>query len=83
MISRHHQALASSGDGWTVTAVDDEGLIEGIERPDHPFAIGVQWHPELSLESEDERRQLGLFRGLVEAARERRSRRIELEESMV
>ena len=77
VISRHHQALASGGDGWTVTAVDDEGLIEGVERQDHPFAVGVQWHPELALDHEDEDRQLALFRGLVEAAREHRSGRTE------
>ena len=27
---------------------DDVGLVvlETIEAPDHPFALGVQWHPE-------------------------------------
>jgi putative glutamine amidotransferase len=45
--------------------VDDEGLIEAIERTDHPFAIGVQWHPELAAEGSPQDR---LFRGLVGAA---------------
>lgn len=83
VISRHHQALASGGDGWAITAVDDQGLIEGIERREHPFALGVQWHPELALDGDDEDRQLALFRGLVEAAREHHSERTqgtELEE---
>ena len=47
MISRHHQALSEPGANWAVSGVDDEGLIEAIERGDHPFALGVQWHPEL------------------------------------
>jgi len=68
VVSRHHQALRTSGDGWTVSARDDQGLIEGVEREDHPFALGVQWHPELALDTEGEEQQLALFRALVEAA---------------
>jgi putative glutamine amidotransferase len=65
VISRHHQAVAAVGPRWIVSAVDDEGLIEAIERPDLPFALGVQWHPELEPAGS---RQDGLFRGLVAAA---------------
>ncbi len=63
--SRHHQALASVRAPWLVCARDREGLIEAIERTDHPFAIGVQWHPELSPEGSPNDR---LFQGLVGAA---------------
>jgi len=65
VVSRHHQALAHVALPWIVSAVDDEGLIEAIERADHPFAIGVQWHPELAAEGSPQDR---LFRGLVGAA---------------
>jgi len=76
VVSRHHQALSSIGPGWNVAARDGEGLIEGIELEgnelDHPeiargFALGVQWHPELSNEPGHAR----LFQGLIEAARAR------------
>lgn len=67
VISRHHQAVASLGPTWHVAGIDAEDLIEAIERPEHPFAVGVQWHPELSSESP----HLRLFQGLVEAARGR------------
>lgn len=67
VVSRHHQAVATIGHGWQVCGVDGEDLIEGIERPEHPFALGVQWHPELSSEPEHAR----LFTELVEAARRR------------
>ncbi|MFT5048753.1 MAG: putative glutamine amidotransferase [Chlamydiales bacterium] len=65
VLSRHHQALCTVQPPWKVCAVDDEGLIEAIERADHPFAVGVQWHPELGPEGSRHDR---LFRGLVGAA---------------
>jgi len=65
VISRHHQAIARVGPGWLVSATDAEDLIEGIERQDHPFALGVQWHPELASDPAQAR----LFVALVEAAR--------------
>lgn len=67
VVSRHHQAVATPGAGWNVAGVDGEDLIEAIERGDHPFALGVQWHPELSTEPAHAR----LFTALVEAARQR------------
>ncbi len=74
VVSRHHQALASVGSAWTVAARDDEGLIEAIERADLPFALGVQWHPELSPEGSPNDR---LFRGLIGAAGVAAARRME------
>ena len=53
VISRHHQALSDAGPAWLVSGVDDEDLIESIEREDHPFAVGVQWHPELEVPAAD------------------------------
>lgn len=47
VVSRHHQAMDCVKEPWTVSARDGQGLIEAIEREDLPFAIGVQWHPEL------------------------------------
>jgi putative glutamine amidotransferase len=65
VISRHHQAVLDAGPGLEVSARDDEGLIEAVEKPAHPFYIGVQWHPELSPASSPHGR---LFRALVAAA---------------
>jgi putative glutamine amidotransferase len=44
--SFHHQAVKDVGDGFVETGWADDGLVEAIEAPDHPFAVGVQWHPE-------------------------------------
>jgi len=45
--SLHHQAVARLGRGLRVTSRSADGIVEGIEDPRHPFAVGVQWHAEL------------------------------------
>ncbi len=45
--SVHHQAIARVGRGLRVTSRTDDGVVEGVEDPRHPFAVGVQWHAEL------------------------------------
>src|SRR5690606_367598 len=44
--SFHHQAIKKVGTQLTVSARAEENIIEAVELRDHPFAIGVQWHPE-------------------------------------
>jgi putative glutamine amidotransferase len=61
---QHHQAIDRLGDGLVTTAWSDDGVIEAVELEGHPFAVAVQWHPEVN---EDE----SLFRALAEAARAR------------
>jgi putative glutamine amidotransferase len=46
VVSEHHQAVKRLGRGLKVTSVAPDGLIEALEVPGHPFALGVQWHPE-------------------------------------
>lgn len=67
--SRHHQAVAEVAPPWRVCARDGQGLIEAIERPGAGFALGVQWHPDLQIESSEAR---ALFGALVRAAAEPR-----------
>ena len=68
VVSRHHQALADVAAPWRVAARDDEGLIEAIERADHPFAVGVQWHPELAPQGTAHDRLLRAFVGAAALA---------------
>lgn len=42
----HHQAVDKPAPGVHVSAVAEDGVIEAIEYPQHPFCLGVQWHPE-------------------------------------
>jgi putative glutamine amidotransferase len=62
--SAHHQAVKTAGPGVVVDAVAEDGVVEGIEDPRHPFCLGVQWHPEFALSDGDRR----IFRAFVEAA---------------
>jgi putative glutamine amidotransferase len=32
--------------GFVIVARSADAVVEGIERPDHRFAISVQFHPE-------------------------------------
>lgn len=43
--SLHHQAISSPG-AWRVCASAPDGIIEAAELAEHPFFLGVQWHPE-------------------------------------
>lgn len=44
--SFHHQAVKAVPEGFTVTAVAPDGIIEGMESTRYKSIIGVQWHPE-------------------------------------
>jgi putative glutamine amidotransferase len=44
--SFHHQAVKTAGTGVRISARSRDHVIEAMEIPDHPFALGVQWHPE-------------------------------------
>ncbi len=44
--SLHHQAIQDLAPDLVITALAPDGVIESVEKPDHPFLIGVQWHPE-------------------------------------
>lgn len=45
--STHHQSVDSPGRAFDVAAVSPDGVVEAIHSREHPFAIGLQWHPEL------------------------------------
>lgn len=74
--SMHHQGVKALGDGLIPTAYSPDGLIEAIEAEGEPFAIGVQWHPEMLIERDPGTHRL--YTAFVKAARQwRESRRLE------
>lgn len=51
--SAHHQAVDKIGVDMMVSAIAPDGVIEAIELNQHPFCIGVQWHPEFFITEAD------------------------------
>jgi putative glutamine amidotransferase len=51
--SFHHQSVRRVGDGFRVSAISSDGMIEAIESTRHRFVVGVQWHPECLVEKND------------------------------
>ena len=60
----YREALTAAG--LILSGLSPDGrLVEVVERRDHPFYIGVQYHPEFKSRPN---RPHPLFRGFVEAA---------------
>jgi len=66
--SWHHQAIRQPAPTLRPVAWAPDGVIEGVEMPDHPWLLAVQWHPELT--AEVDLLQQRLFTALVQAARQ-------------
>ena len=64
--SFHHQSVDRVAPGFRVAARSTDGVVEAIERADHPFYVGVQWHPERMPDAPSTRRLMGAF---LDAAR--------------
>ena len=67
--SFHHQAVKTIGEGLVVTAKASDGVVEAYEKPDHPYFIGVQWHPERQVEGPHHPEHKPLFQSFVDACR--------------
>jgi putative glutamine amidotransferase len=50
VFSWHHQAASIVPQEWNVTARAADGVIEALEHKHHPWAIALQWHPELAID---------------------------------
>ncbi len=59
--SIHHQGFNSLGKGLKAVAAAPCTLVEAIEMENHPFFIGVQWHPEKMPQEESSQKILQKF----------------------
>lgn len=67
--SHHHQAVKDAAEGLRITARAADGMIEGFEKAEHPYFVGVQWHPERLVEREENAAHRNLFKTFVDACR--------------
>ncbi len=67
--SRHHQAVTADrvAPGLVVAATTPDGVVEALVDPLQPWAVSVQWHPEMA-ESGD--RFEGLWQAFVRACKQ-------------
>ncbi len=72
--SLHHQGIKDVAPDLTPVGYAPDGLVEAVEVEDHPFAVGVQWHPEALAPDDPVMRRL--FEALVKAAHDGRNRHL-------
>lgn len=65
----HHQAVDRLGEGLSITATAEDGIVEAVEDLARGL-VGVQWHPEV-------RDHDGVFQSFVRLCEEHRARRQE------
>lgn len=65
----HHQNIKDLAPGLFAEAVSEDGYIEAVYDPEHPFFVGVQFHPEIYIGQEDDDHSLKLFEAFMEACR--------------
>lgn len=64
--SRHFECALSSR-RFQVVGRSPDGVMEAIENADHPFQIGVQWHPESMIYADENSKKI--FESFLEVAR--------------
>jgi putative glutamine amidotransferase len=64
--SRHHQANRSVVSPFIVSGRASDGVIEAIESTAHRFVLGLQWHPESMIATNDKASK-AIFKAFVEA----------------
>lgn len=65
--SLHHQGIKDVAPMLQVAAQSDDGLVEALQVKEHPFGLGVQWHPEELVNEYESARKI--FAAFVEATR--------------
>ena len=52
---------------FTVNAIAEDGIIEGIELDNHKFFLGIQWHPEFFISNYDKK----IFKAFIKACQKK------------
>ncbi|MDM8534388.1 gamma-glutamyl-gamma-aminobutyrate hydrolase family protein [Clostridiaceae bacterium HSG29] len=61
--SFHHQSIKDIGDSLKVIAKSEDGIIEAIINEKEGFILGLQFHPEMMFENDEE--QLKIFKHFI------------------
>lgn len=74
MVNSIHHYEVQKSDEFFISAISTDGVIEAIEYPECDFCIGVQYHPELNLDSDNHSKRL--LEAFIQAANEYHLKRI-------
>lgn len=58
MVNSFHKYHALENHIYKTVAISEDGLIEGIEYPANFFNMGIQWHPEVSYDFDENSRKI-------------------------
>ena len=56
--SFHNRHVTELDNSLVISAVSDDGYIEGVELKNKTFIVGVQWHPEISYDFDDNSKKI-------------------------
>ena len=68
--SFHHQVVKDLAPALVADAVNQDGYIEAVHQPTHPFLFAVQFHPEVYCGMEDDDHSLAIFEAFMSACRQ-------------
>ena len=57
-VNSFHKYHVTIDNDYKVSAVSEDGYIEGIELDDKTFHLGLQWHPEISYDFDEDSRKI-------------------------
>lgn len=58
LVNSFHNYHATKNSTYKTVAYSEDGLIEAIEFPSKTFNLGVQWHPEISYDFDDNSKKI-------------------------
>lgn len=58
MVNSFHKKMSTPNSYFNCVAFSDDIVIEAIEMPNKEFILGVQWHPEISYEFDDNSKKI-------------------------
>lgn len=58
MVNSFHKYHVSENEYFKTIAYSEDGYIEGVEFPGECFHVGIQWHPEISYDFDDNSKKI-------------------------
>ena len=57
-VNSFHNYHVSVNNNYMINALSEDGYIEGIELKTNTFHLGIQWHPEISYDFDDDSKKI-------------------------